>query len=190
MATLQLNQTNCEMVQCGAIPEAQLAAAPGYGSVNFQTACTIAGWGGPLGGRFCDDPVCGPFKEAILTSGWGQGLECCVEAGGTWGANGICTMPPPVTTAVPTMGPAAPVMPSAVVSTIPTMTGTANQVGQPQAPVLTATMLTQKLPSIVNPQPVVIAQACGDDFATWVNNNALLVAIALGAVAYLALGKK
>jgi hypothetical protein len=173
MATLQLNQTNCEKVQCGAIPASVLnLASNDVNGLPFASACTAAGFGGPLGGRYCDDPVCAPFKEAILTSGWGQGLECCVEEGGTWNANNTCTMP------------------SMTTATMPTVTGTAAKVAAPQAPALTPTLLTQKLPSIVNPAPAVLAPACSDDFATWVNNNALLVMGGLGLLAYLILDQK
>lgn len=190
MATLQLNQTNCEMVQCGAIPAATLNdPANNVNGMAFATACTAAGWQGPLGGRFCDDPVCGPYKEQIMNSGWGQGLECCVEAGGQWTPQNTCVMPSGGGTTMPAPTPAP--MPSMTISTMPTVTGTANQVGQPQAPVLTAQMLTQKLPSIVNPAPAVVSgPACSDDFATWVNNNALLVMAGLAGLAYVMLAKK
>ena len=188
MATLQLNQTNCNMVSCGAIPAAQLNdPANNVNGLAFRTACTAAGFGGPSGGAFCDDPMCAPFKEAILTSGWGQGLECCVEAGGTWTGTD-CVMPSGGGTTMPAPAPAP--MPSMTISTMPTVTGTANQVGQPQAPVLTAQMLTQKLPSIVNPTPAVLGPVCSDDFATWVNNNALLVMAGLAGLAYVMLAKK
>lgn len=175
---LDLNQTNCEMVQCGAISEvnANLATAtppgPNMPSMPFAGACTAAGWAGPSGGRNCSDPVCKPFIPQIYAAGVsGQGIECCVNQGGIYQQDGSCQMP------------------SATKSTMPSITSTAQTVMPPQQPVLTPQSMAQRMPSIVNPTPVQIAPPCSDPFATWVNDNMLLVGVGLVGLAWLVWGK-
>ncbi len=171
---LDLTQTNCEMVQCGAISEQEanlaIATPPGLPSMPFASACTAAGYGGPTGGRFCSDPICQPMKQQIYAAGVsGQGIECCVGDGGTYNPDGTCTMP------------------SATKSVMPSITATA-QVVNPTPPTVTPQYLTQKMPSIVNPAPQVAPPVCSDPFAQWVSDNALLVAAGLAGLAYLMLG--
>lgn len=174
---LDLTQTNCEMVQCGAINEqmANLATAtpPGLPSMPFASACTAAGYGGPNGGRNCADPVCQSMIPKIYAAGVsGQGIECCVDSGGTYNPDGTCTMP------------------SATKSVMPSITATAALVnpGPVTPPIVTPQYLTQKMPSIVNPAPQVAPPVCSDPFAQWVSDNALLVAAGLAGLAYLMLG--
>jgi hypothetical protein len=181
MATLTLDQTTCEKIQCGAIPASVLNDPANIqpNGLPLRAACSAAGWAGPSGGRFCSDPVCTPWKDLIMASGWGQGLECCVQAGGTWGADGTCTMP----TAAP--------MPTMTTTVMPSITDTANTAPPPVAPTLTPTILTQKMPSIVNPAPAVVsAPVCPNGFASWINDNPVLAMVGLAGLAYLLLGKK
>jgi len=177
---LDLNQTNCEMVQCGAIPQAVFNAAvaspPGLPPMPFASACTAAGYGGPQGGRYYNDPTCQPWAANILASGpSGQTLEECVALGGQYNADGSCTMP------------------SATQSTMPSITDTANTVvpSTPQ-PILTPQYLTQKMPSIVNPAPMGNpAPACAADPVTqWVSDNPMLAAAGLALCAWMVFGKK
>lgn len=172
---MDLTQTNCEMVQCGAISEVQanLATATppnGLPSMPFASACTAAGYGGPNGGRNCSDPVCQPLIPQIYAAGVsGQGIECCVDSGGTYNPDGTCTMP------------------SATKSVMPSITATAQVVNTPPLTV-TPQFLTQKMPSIVNPAPMVVAPACTDPFAQWVSDNTLLAAGGLALLAWMMLG--
>ena len=176
---LDLTQTNCEMVQCGAISEqaanAAMATPPGPGmpSMPFASACTAAGWGGPTGGRNCNDPTCTPFIPQIYAAGVsGQGIECCVKQGGTYQANGTCQMP------------------SATQSVMPSITATANVVAPQPPPVLTPQNMAQRMPTIVNPAPVNVAPPCSDDFATWVSNNTMLTVGGLALLAFMVFGGK
>jgi hypothetical protein len=177
--SLDLTQTNCEMVQCGAIPQSVVAAAmatpPGLPPMNFQGACSAAGYAGPQGGRYWNDPVCSPWGTNILESGpSGQALEECVALGGQYNADGSCTT-----------------MPSATQSTMPSITDTANTVipSTPQ-PILTPQYLVQKMPTIVNPAPMVSVSACSADPITqWVSDNPFIAALGLAAAAYMVWGK-
>lgn len=178
-AGLDLNQTNCEMVQCGAISSnvanstivtPPSSVNPGGASMPFASACSEMGWSGPSGGRNCSDPTCQPWIQQIYTAGVsGQGIECCVNEGGTYNPDGTCTMP------------------SATKSVMPSITATA-QVVNPTPPTVSPQYLTQRMPSIVNPAPQVAPPVCSDPFAQWVSDNALLVAAGLAGLAYLMLG--
>lgn len=179
---LQLNQDTCQRVQCGAIPAAVLNdPANRFNGLPLQAACSVAGWQGPLGGRYCDDPVCKPYRAQILTSGWGQGLECCVQQGGNW-VNNQCQMPSTLPTAAP--------MPKATSMAMPSVTDTVNSNPPTPAPVLSPALLVQKMPSIVNPAPMNVAPVpCSNDFAQWVNDNPLIAVAGLAVVGYFLLNK-
>lgn len=188
--TLDLNQTNCEMVQCGAISSQEansiivtppLSMNPNGASMPFASACSEMGWQGPNGGRNCSDSICQPLKQQIYAAGpSGQGLECCVADGGSYQADGSCRP------SVPTPAP----MPSATQSTMPSITSTAQVVAPQPPPVLTPTNMQQRMPTIVNPAPMNVAPVCTDDFATWVSNNTMLAVGGLAVLAFMLLGGK
>lgn len=191
---LDLNQTNCEMVQCGAISEAAANAAmavppgPNMPSMPFASACSAAGWGGPTGGRNCNDPVCTPFIPQIYSAGVsGQGIECCVKQGGTYQANGTCVMP---AAASPVPTPSATPMPSATTATMPSITSTAAVVTPQPPPQLTPQNMAQRMPTIVNPAPAVIAPPCSNGLAEWVGDNTLLAVGGLALLAWMVFGKE
>lgn len=187
MATLTLDQTTCEQVQCGAIPASVLNdPSNNQNGLIFAAACSAAGWAGPSGGRYCSDPVCQPWKDKIMASGFGQGLECCVAAGGTWNADSTCTLPSNAVV-IPTAAP----MPSITPTVMPSVTDTANNIPATPTPQLSPTILAQKMPSIVNPAPAQVAPPpCPNDFATWINANPVLAIAGLAGLAYLLLGRK
>lgn len=86
-------------------------------------------------------------------------------------------------------------MPSMTTASMPTMTGTANAGGTNGSvgttpPVITPEYLTQRLPSIVNPAPAVIAPDCGGGFAGWVADNPGIAVLGLAALAFMVWGKK
>lgn len=83
-------------------------------------------------------------------------------------------------------------MPSATQSTMPSITDTANVVApvQAQPPQLTPEFLTQKLPSIVNPNPVVMTPSCSGGFSGWVSQNPWLAAGGLAVLAVMVFGHK
>ena len=169
MAMLELNQTNCEKLQCGAIPasvlDASMVTLPGYADPqSFATACSIQGWKGPLGGRFCSDPVCQPYKDEILKSGWGQGLECCVQAGGTWNGTSCAFTNPPIPIPV-----------------------------QATPPVLTPANIVQPLPDITQANTHVAVtesnKSCLCSLNDMINKNPLMAIAALAAATFVLLPK-
>lgn len=160
---LAVNETNCNMLSCGAIP-----AGPDHD--NLSANCAGAGFPGASGGYLCSNPICAPFKAQILTAGWGQGLECCVADGGQW--TGSACITPPVST--------------------PAATPDAPQVNiQPSTPVLTTSSIVQALPDITQANtPVVLPNdSCWCKLNAWLNENPLLALLGLAAAAMLVLPK-
>jgi hypothetical protein len=162
------NQANCDMLACGAIPN-----GPDY--LNLQSACPSAGFFEAPGGRFCSDPVCAPYKSQMIAAGWGQGLECCVAAGGRWSNTPpYCTYPP---LSIPLGAP-----PDAPQVNIPAST-----------PVLTPANIVQPLPDITQANAPVIVT--GQDSSCWcslnqmINDNPVIALAVLAGVAMLILPK-
>ena len=154
------NQINCDMLACGAIP-----SGPNY--ANLQMACPNAGFFEPTGGRFCSDPVCAPYRSQILTSGWGQGLECCVAAGGRWNGS-TCIFP---ALSIP-LG----AWPDAPQVNIPAST-----------PVLTPSNILQPLPDITqaNAPVIVSSDSCWCALNRMINDNPVIALALLAGVAAL-----
>lgn len=154
---------NCLKSMCGYWDQAQTQAATDESGNPFLLECANRGYVGSR--QTCGpgaDPRCADYADVVRGRDNGQGLACRVAAQNQ--------------------------MPAMTTATMPTVTGTAQATTPSQQPVITADYLNQRMPNIVNPAPVVIPPPCWD-FARWVGDNELLVALALGVGIMFAWGK-